>query len=271
MPKYANIQHCPQNSRQVFSNGIGQGITNFLETYNARKEKEVEEKNDENLLAQMENPDLTPLAKAALASRLSKKGQKALGNILTFEERFKRDEELAARHGEESDIRRAREKRLTAQGEIRDLQRAYQNRLGNIREDLKDVFLPQDQKKALQQERDALQKELGHNLSRLKQGKVPQFNVLQVEEPESMPVRRAPVSSTNELGGGRPNMLPGNTAAPNVNQLQNAMQATQPQQMQRQKWNPQDPAHVAFAKSALEASGGDRTIANNLISERFEK
>ena len=222
------------------------------EGYLKAKTKQLEQESDAEIIGQMDNPELTPVAKAQLTARLSKNGQAALTNMLVQQ---KRAEKILTEEGD-LDLRAKREKRLEEQSSAKNLERVYRARLSDIKDQLKEARL--SEKKALQDEQKALIKEFGQNLARVKRGEKPRFEVLEIEE-EPIPAKQLPFEGMSQLGGG-PSMA------------QQAPVPSQPQgQFQRQRWNPQDPAHQQRSLEILEASNGDRALANQQLSQEFER
>jgi hypothetical protein len=258
MPKYANIQRCPQNSREHIAEGIAKGLESVMQGYVKGQEK----KKDQEIFEKLQNPELSPIARATLASQLSAGSQKALSAQLDFENKFARRNELSDRAQQEQEFKQSKENRLGTQNSVKDLQRLYQNKLSALKDQIKDTFREGD-KKPLRDQQSALQKELGVNLKRLREGKRPEFRHLDVEE-EPMASQQASVESSNQMG------MQGQQQQ-QMQQAPQGMQQPQSGQPARQRWNPQDPAHQQRALQILQQANGDRGLANQALMQEFER
>jgi len=224
--------------------GFLKGLTNFAQGYAKRAEK----KHDEEIIQRMNDPNLSAVERAALIAKLSSKGQKSFLTLMALQNKLAHEQERERLLQEELDLRGAREKRLHGQNITNDMVRTYQARLGDIKAHLKDTY-DQKEKQALREEQKALQKELGQNLARLKKGQRPLFDVLQIEE-EPLPAQTLPTETMNQMGG---------------------LQQPSMQPQAKMQWDPNNPQHKAFAQEALQRANGNRALANQLISEQFQR
>lgn len=252
--------------RRAFAEGLGKGIANFGEAF----AKQLDRRRDEEIYTQMQDPNISPVEKAKLAASLSSKGQKNLSALMNIQNRYLREQERSQRHEQEFELRGSREERLNLQNAKRDLTGAYQARLKAIQDDLRDPTLfDKDQRKALKSEREDLTRELGRNLSLLKKGQAPRFEILKGFDEELIQRKSSEFPGTNQLSGQEQAMAM--QQQPQGQMQQQPQQGTPQQQQQKFKWNPKDPQHVAIAQEAVRLAGGDRAKANALIAEHFER
>lgn len=292
MPKYVGGYPTIREQREArgLSQPVATGIAKVMQTLAEAYEKKQQQERDEEIVQKMNNPDLSEMDRAQLALKLSPSGQKAVMTAVQLYQKLAHEKAIQQRHNE-------REQRIGGQNETKDLQSMYLNRLKQIKEDLDDFSLSRDDKKLLKDQKKALETELGKNLNRLRQGKRPVFDVLQVEE-EPLPTQQVPVESMSQLGGRQdipgatPGFFPENSGtsytpnapqnasrnATNLRQQQPQVQQgsvdmTAPTQTQPQKvrWDKNNPEHQAFAAKVYQDTGGDRARTNAILAEQFER
>lgn len=258
MPKYVGGYeyaggHRPPRTGAVIAEGLGKVLT-----------KGIQEYQDQRILnAIKENPNASPIDLIHLLGSLSAEKQKTVFTAYALSQKQQKAEERSAeqirRYDEQQEYKNSREKRLSS----KDMQAAYQNRLKQINNDLKDPYTNREETKLLKQQREALTKELGQNISRVRKGQSPIFEHLEIEE-DPTPAQSLPIEGMNQMSSmrGQP------TTPSEAPQMQQSIQATQPT---RQKWNPQNPQHQARALQILEQTKGDRALANQALAQEFDR
>ncbi len=274
MSKYVNNQQYARSKhpvREGVINGFAQGLQNFAEAYVEGQQREK----DQELIAKMNDPNLSSMERAQIALQLSPKGQKAVMTAMDLYRKLAHQQEQERLHQEELDIKRQRERRLNGQNTSKDLEKSYKARLSDIKEQLKDTYDPKA-KKLLQDEQASLQKELGQNLARLKKGESPRFDVLAIEQ-EPLPAQRQGYDTMNQMGGvSTPQNVSRNATAlkqqePQVQQGTGNVATPTTTQPQRVRWDKTNPEHSAFAAEVYKSTGNDRAKTNAILAEKFEK
>lgn len=275
MPKYANNQPYAtyesrkHANRRAIAQGIMSGLENFALAYATGKQRE----RDVQIFQELEDENLSPVQRAQKASQLSDSSQKVFLQSMKIQERIEARQETAQRNAEQQALKEDREQRLG----IKDLQGTYQMRLKS----LKDAFNESTSKKerdAISTERSSLNKELGVNIKRLREGKAPIFHHLDPQDMAEYMTQSSPAASMNmnQMGGGEEaqqfsQQQPQRISNTSEMQGQMAQQPQQAQQHARQQWNPQNPAHQQRAMQILEQAQGNRELANQALSQEFQR
>jgi len=163
---------------------------------------------------------------------------------------------------DESTYRNTKESRLTSQHETQTLAKMYQSASRAVQTELNNIF-DIGKKKELNQKIKDLHKEFSSNLQLVKKGKEPIFKILELDE--VLTPQTAPVAQFNAMAGEEPQIQ--DTRA----QENHSKAKEQTRGRAKVKWNPKDPAHQEFAKTAMQQAKGDRALANTLIAEQFER
>jgi len=268
-------------SRAMIGQGIGKGFASAGEYFAKNIGKKIEKQRDEEIFTQLQNPELTPLQRAQLVAKLSKNGQTSLVTTMRISDRLRRERDVEDRHDRDFQYKSDREERLKNKEARQELTAIYNNKLKDIKDDLKDPYLlKKDQLDMLKQQKKDIQNELQVNLNRLRKGQRLESKFFDLNgQEEQMAAQVAPGPIDNQMG-----VMPQEAQQP----VQPPMQQPVPQQMAAPQgqsqvappqppptaakipWDKSNPEHIAFAQEAQKASGGDKNIANSLIAERFQ-
>jgi len=296
--KYAGNQQYARSKHPIaegFANGVSNALMGLAKTLEERQHRQQ----DEQIIEQMNNPELTEMERAQLSLKLSKDGQRAVLTAMELYRKIAHEQAAQARHQEELDIRREREGRLKGQNDAKDLDSLYKTELKSLQDQINDIPLERD-KKPLKDKRTALQKERALNVNRVNKGLEPVLDYLTYGKERPVEAKRQGFDTMNQMGGNPNANIPGATPGiinPNAensttsftpNAPQNAsrnatnLRQQQPQvqqggaapiqpQQKRVRWDKNNPEHVALAARIYKETGNDRAKTNAVLSEQFER
>ena len=188
-------------------------------------------RNDEKIIRNMFDPELTPMQRLELSLKLSPKRRDAFFSGIR-----------AQTEGEKFGFQKEREKRLSHA----DVLGGYDKRISQLNADLKEAR--PNERKPLKELKENLVKEQAVNRARLRGGKEPIFKYLEMQDTQ-------------------PEAAPPEAAQQPMAQAQPSPEITG----RRVKWDPSNRQHIARRDMILKQAGGDRAKANQLLAQEFDK